>query len=223
MSRRASSPWTSLWDTHNTTTWRLSARRSPALPINATWATPTLTFTYVDAGSVTLDGLGTNLTAYLQLFRALPRFEFIYIAPSARLFQAAESEFHRVLYGRRASSTSLNILDYFRLRKAWDAKERVASADVVLLKDALQRYAGSRVENLYEKWRQGVVGDEDVTRIADHFTEPRKITFRTLVCGASLKVFSDPLGCDAESWMEKDSAWEVDQDSGQLSIQVSGS
>jgi hypothetical protein len=128
-----------------------------------------------------------------------------------------------VLYGSCAPFVSVNILAYFRLRKAWDAKERVASADVVLLKDALQRYAGSRVENLYGEWRQGVVGDEDVTRIADHFTEPGKITFRTLVCGASLKVFSDPLGCDAESWTERDVAQEVDEDSGQLSIQVSGS
>lgn len=185
--------------------------------VSSTWTTPTLTFTYVDAGAVTLDGFGTHLRAYLQLFRALPRFEFIYIAPSARLFQAAESEFHHVLYGRRAPSTSMNILDYFRLRKAWDAKERVASADVVLLKEAQQRYPGSKVQSLYGEWRQGIVGDEDVTRIADHSTGPGKATFRTLVCGASLKVFSDPLGGDAESWMERDVARKVDQDSGQSS------
>jgi hypothetical protein len=191
--------------------------------ISSTWATATLTFTYVDAGAVTLDGFGTHLRAYLQLFRAIPKFEFIYIAPSARLFQAAESEFHHVLYGSRAPSTSVNILDCFRLRKAWDAKERVQSADVVLLKEAQQRYAGSKVENLYEEWRQGVLGDEDVTRIAEHFTEPGKTTFRTLVCGASLKVFSDPLGRGAESWTEREVAREVDQDSGQSSIPVSRS
>ena len=52
---------------------------------------------------------------------------------------------------------------------------------------------------------------------------PRKTTFRTLVCGASLKDFNDPLGCDAENWMERDVAREVEQDSGQSSIQVSGS
>jgi hypothetical protein len=40
--------------------------------ISSTGATPTLTFTYVDAGAVTLDGFGTHLRAYLQLFRALP-------------------------------------------------------------------------------------------------------------------------------------------------------
>lgn len=79
--------------------------------VSSTWATPTLTFTYVDEGAVTLDGFVTNLRAYLRLFRALPRFEFIHIAPSTRLFKPAESEFHHVLYGRRAPSTSVNILD----------------------------------------------------------------------------------------------------------------
>jgi hypothetical protein len=129
--------------------------------------------------------------------RGLPRFEFIYIAPGARLFQAAESEFHRLLYGRRDPSKPASILDYFRLRRAWDTKERVASADVVLLKGAQQHFAGSRVENLYGEWRQGVVGNEDVTGNTDHSTEstePRKTALRTLVRGASLKAFSNPLG-----------------------------
>ena len=53
-----------------------------------------VTFTYVDAGAVTLEAFGTHLRAYLGLFQALPKLEFIYLAPTARLFQAAESEFH---------------------------------------------------------------------------------------------------------------------------------
>ena len=129
---------------------------------------------------------GTHLRAYLQLFRALPRFEFIYIAPIARFFQAAESQFHHVLCGRRALSTSVNVLDYFRLRKAWDAKERVASADVVLLKEAQQRYVGSTIENeeAHTLLQRGAAFP--VTRIADHCTESRKATFRTLVCQAGM-------------------------------------
>src|SRR5260370_18714613 len=73
-------------------------------------SSPMVTFTYVDRGAVTLDGFGTHLRAYLGLFQALPRFEFVYIAPTARLFQAAESEFHHVLYGRRGPSKAANIL-----------------------------------------------------------------------------------------------------------------
>jgi hypothetical protein len=179
--------------------------------------------TYVDAGAVTLDGFGTHLRAYQRLLYGLPRFEFIYIAPSTRLFQAAEFEFRHVLYGKRKQSTSVNILNYFRLRKASDAKERVASADVVLLKETQLRYAGSKVENLYAKWRQGVVEDDEVMRDANQSVELGNTTFRTLVCGSSLKVFSDPLGCDVESWTESSVAREGKQKSGQSTIQVSGS
>lgn len=191
--------------------------------VNPVSASPLVTFTYVDAGAVTLDGFGTHLRAYLGLFQALPRFQFIYIAPSARLFQASESEFHHVLYGRRGQSESVNILEYFRLRKAWDARERVASAGVVLLKEAQQCYVGSKTEELYEKWRHGVVGDGDVMRDASQSTEPGKGAFRTLVCGSSLKVFSDPIENDVESWMEKDVAGGGGQVSGERPIQVPGS
>jgi hypothetical protein len=128
-----------------------------------------------------------------------------------------------VLYRRREQSTSVNILGYFRLRKAWDAKERVASADVVLLKETQLRYVGSKIENLYTKWRQGIVGDDEVMRDASQSVEPGNTIFRTVVCGSSLKVFSDPFGCDVESSMEGGDAREGDHDSGKSSIQVSGS
>lgn len=52
--------------------------------VNPESSTPIVAFTYVDAGAVTLDGFGTHLRAYQRLLYALPRFEFIYIAPSAR-------------------------------------------------------------------------------------------------------------------------------------------
>jgi hypothetical protein len=114
---------------------------------------PVVTFTYVDAGAVTLEAFGTHLRAYLGLFQALPKLEFIYLAPTVRLFQAAEIEFYHVRYGVRDHAKSVNVLYYFRVRKAWEAKERVASADVVLLKEAQARYAGREFEELYEKWR----------------------------------------------------------------------
>jgi hypothetical protein len=80
---------------------------------------PVVTFTYVDAGAVSLEAFGTHLRGYLGLFQALPKVEFIYLAPTARLFQTAESEFYHVLYGVRGHAKSVNILDYFRIRRAW--------------------------------------------------------------------------------------------------------
>lgn len=191
--------------------------------VDSASSSPTVTFTYIDAGAITLDGFGTHLRAYLPLFQALPRFEFIYISPTARLFQAAEAEFRHTLYGRRSASNSLSILEYFRLRKAWDARERVASADVVLLKEAQVLYAGMATEELYEKWQRGLVRDDDVMQDAHHRREPGRGAFRTFICGSSLKVFSDPLGGDAESCMENNKGLDAGQGSRVPSVQVSGS
>lgn len=128
-----------------------------------------------------------------------------------------------MLYRGREQSASVNILDYFRLRKAWDAKERVASAEVVRLKEAQLRYARREVENLYASWRQGIVADDEAIRDASHSVEPGNAPFRTLKCGSSLKVSSDHLGCDVENWMEGGVAREGEQQSGRSSVQVSGS
>src|SRR5216683_2061535 len=165
---------------------------------------PLLTFTYVDSGAVTLDGFATHLRAYLGLFRAVQRFEFLYIAPTTRLFQSAESEFHQVLYGRREPSKCVSLLESFRVRRAWDAKERVASADVVLLKEAQGQYAGRNVEELYERWRKGSAKDSDVMRVGEQPFEAARGVFRALVCGSSLRIFTDPLGIPTETLAEPD-------------------
>jgi len=162
------------------------------------------------------------LRAYLGLFQALPTLEFIYLAPTARLFQAAESEFYHVLYGVRDHSKSINFLDYFRIRKAWEAKERVASADVVLLKEAQARYSARQFEELYEKWRQGGIADAEVTQNSQQVAVARKGVFRTMVCGSSLSVFSDPRGNGVENCPENAVADGLPQVSSTRSLQISG-
>jgi len=190
--------------------------------VNRLSSPPLVTFTYVDAEAVTLEAFGTHLRAYLGLFQSLPRFEFICISPTARLFLAAESEFYHQVYGVRDHSQSGNVLDYFRVRKAWEAKERVASADVVLLKEAQARYAGKQFEELYEKWRGGSLADTEVTRNAEQARPSGKAIFRTIVCGSSLAIFTDPRGNRAEGRAEKEVADGLPQISSTRSIEISG-
>src|SRR5208337_2947428 len=147
---------------------------------------------------------------------------FIYIAPTARLFQAAESEFHHVLYGARDHSKSVCALDYFRIRKAWEAKERVASADVVLLKKAQVRYAGCQCEELYESWRKGSIADAEVTRNAEQARPGGNGVFRAMVCGSSLSVFADPCGNSTDNCAENGIADDIPQISSNKSVELSG-
>jgi hypothetical protein len=185
-------------------------------------STPRVTFTYVDAESVTLEAFGTHLRAYLRLLQAVQKFEFIYIAPTRRLFHAAESEFYHLVFGARGRSPSVSVLDYFRVRKAWEAKERVASADVVLLKEAQAQWSGKQFEELYEKWRQGALADTQLTRTSEEAQPVVKAIFRTIVCGSSLAIFSDPRGNRAESPAEEETVDGVSQISGRRSIQIPG-
>jgi len=150
------------------------------------------TFTFVDSGAVTLDGFATHLRAYQGLFRALPAFDFVYIAPTQRFFEAAESVFRKIICAQHFHDGSPSILDYFRLRRAWDRKERVSSAQVVHLKEAQALYVAKHIEDLYRDWQSGSVKDEDVARVSQQFTSSNRIRFQSLRCGFSLKVFFDP-------------------------------
>jgi hypothetical protein len=114
-------------------------------------------------------------------------------------------------------------LEYFRVRKAWDAKERVASAEVVLLKEAQGRYAGGNFEELYERWRKGSAKDSDVMAVAEQRIEEARGVFRGVVCGSSLRIFTDPLGITAESSPEPHSGDSLCKVSGNAPVQVSGS
>ncbi len=178
-------------------------------------------FTYVDSGAVTLAGFATHLSSYRVFFQSLPEFHFIYIAPTSRLFRAAQSEFHRVIGREAGSGQSLGLIEYFRLRRAWDERDRIASADVVALKDTQARYAGKHFDDLYERWRNGEAGDSEMGRFTQQLAKPPQVAFQTMLCGSSLKVFADPSSVVAESYSEASLGGLGSQVSGSGSTQVS--
>ena len=186
-------------------------------------SSPTVaTFTYVDAGALTLEAFGTHLRNYLGLFRAIPSLEFIYLSPTARLFQAAESEFYHLLYPTHDQPKSVSVLDYFRLRKTWETRQRVASADVVRLNTARAYYSDFHFEEMYGKWSQGTMTDDEVTRATSPTMPHEKAVFRAMVCGSSLSIFDDPRGRSTETCTEEDIDGEEARISSQRSIEISG-
>lgn len=190
--------------------------------VNPSPSASPVSFTYVDAGAVTLEPFGTHLRAYLRLFQALPKFEFVYVAPSPRFFQEAESEFRRLVCGRRGATSSMSLLKYFRVRRAWDAKERVASTDVVLLKEAQVRYVGCKFDELYERWCLGAIADAEVMRAAEQDRPSEERVFRAIVCGSSLAVFTEARGNEQENQAENSITGGLRQISANRSIETSG-
>jgi hypothetical protein len=163
--------------------------RFPIFVRAATASTPMLTFTYMDAGTATIQGFGTHLQVYRELFRHLPAFEFIYVAPTKRFFGAAASEFSRSVLDRRNSLSNDQLLRYFRLRRTWESGDRVPAADVVFLNTAKREFDSEEVESQYQQWVDGTIQDREVSQR----TVPEKAqvrgTFLTANYGCSLSVF----------------------------------
>lgn len=170
-------------------TTRYFVDRFPIFLKDSSPASPVVVFTYVDADSETLQGFITHLQAYRALLRSLPEFGFMYVAPSDRFFKGAESEFSRIVLGRVSIPSSEQLLRYFRLRKSWEAGERVAAAEVVLLNAIKHELRDQSVESQYSQWVEGTIRDEHL-QYQSTIPEPQvRGTFLTQKYGASLSVF----------------------------------
>jgi hypothetical protein len=160
-----------------------------------------VTFTFIDSGQPTIQPFVTHLSSYKPLFSGLREFEFIYVAPSSRLFGQAETIFRRLVLGADGRDSACDILRYFRIRRAWEANERVPGADVVFLKDSRRRFTGNETESLYKQWASGALSNDKLSTIwSSRFSSPT-VVFRTAVFGRSLSVFSKnmPEGLEPES------------------------
>jgi hypothetical protein len=171
-------------------TTRYFVDRFPIFVKKTTAGSPMIGFTFVDPESPTLKAFGTHLQAYRGLLRSLRQFEFIYLAPSDRLFQAAEAEFSRIVLGRFTATSGEELFKYFRLRKGWEAGQRVAAAEVVFLNAAKRQFSDKTVEALYKKWIEGQVKDKEVCSPQANPMPEISGSFKAQKCGDSLSVFS---------------------------------
>jgi hypothetical protein len=158
-----------------------------------------LALTYVDFGSPSLRPFRSHLASWGPFLRALPPFQFLYLAPTPRLFAEAEAEFYRSVFGNRAQVSTSDVLRYFDARKQWDNNQRVASSDVLFLKEAQARYSDVAFQSLYEKYRVGNCSESEIRKTLTPFSLAFKGPFRSVICGSSLRVFEDPRAKSAES------------------------
>ncbi len=171
------------------TTIRYFVDRFPIFVRKPSTGSSDVSLTYVDASSVTLQGFVTHLQTYRGLLRSLPRFEFLYIAPTDRFFKGAALEFSRIVLASKGTVSKDQILRYFDLRKRWEAGERVAASDVVFLNAAKTELRDASVELQYGKWAAGGISDSDISA---HLGSPAPEVhgaFVTRKCGESLSVF----------------------------------
>jgi len=116
-------------------------------------------FTYVDPGPYTtvVDFLN-HLRLYAALLSHLDVIRMVYIYHVSNKWKQAEDLFHSfVRAGCKVGTEDLDLLKYFHLREAWEAKEyeRVGSTELLFLNHAKKKYAGSQYEALYWEWKNG--------------------------------------------------------------------
>jgi len=142
---------------------------------------PVVTLSYVDSGASTISSFITHLGAYLALFRQLPSFRFLYIAPTDAHFPKAKERFESLVKRPLESDMSTEVLRYFAVRKRFEKRQYLVpvTEDFEFLNEAKSRFHGERFERLYQGWVAGTVSEKEIRREFFQVEPHQKILFET--------------------------------------------
>lgn len=138
-----------------------------------------VTFSYVDAGAPTLAAFSHHLRLYGPLLGTLPRISVVYISNSTVHFRAAEKRFRCYLKQIIPTCDPSDLLRYFRLRFAWDAKRygSLSTQDIEWLENARVQFRTAEIEDLFGPWAAGSISDDAVTQSLSTRFHPSDASF----------------------------------------------
>src|SRR5487761_107683 len=119
-------------------------------------------FTFIDPGWQNLASFETHLFAYSGLFGVLQDVHLTYVATRSTRFEPAEE-----------------VLGYFRLREAWEAKKYAlfSNDDIERLNELTQRFGKHPCQERYPAWRDRQVSSDMVRSQFRDLAPQRKVTF----------------------------------------------
>jgi hypothetical protein len=140
-----------------------------------------ISFSYVDEGALSASGFERFLDRHAQLFRALPRFELLYLADSNRDFDRASRIFSTKLPDDQArGATPLtprgvdHFLDYLRVRELADSgKSALTLRDLALLREGDGLYTHREHQALLAS---GTANAQRVRQQFEQMSQRRKLT-----------------------------------------------
>jgi hypothetical protein len=164
---------------------------------------PVVTFSFVDAGLLSLASFDTHLFAYGSLFSALPQVQFVYIATRPTHFEAARELFELTAPRVTNPDPGVEGLRYFTYRRHWENKEyaKLDANQVEYLKDATERYREPRIEALYRPWLLGQIPMNAVTEEFRRLAPKRNVSFRTELVDGQTALF-EPTPTNPEAQKE---------------------
>jgi hypothetical protein len=144
-------------------------------------SSPVVTFTYIHEGGLGFKEFASHLRAYLPLFRQLSEFRMVYVSRTSSCLPKATEIFHSLVKIPLESDISVDLVRYFRVRKAWDEKQygAVSDADLIFRNLMRTRFSGERFEGLYRGWKNGRVTEIAIREEAGANDRERMVGFET--------------------------------------------
>lgn len=152
---------------------------------------PVVNFTFVDPGWEKLKSFENHLFAYGNLFRVLQDVRLTYIATQPVRFEAAQKVFCSMVEQVPKTDPGEEVLHYFRLRKAWEAKKYAlfSNEEIELLNKFTQQFAKHPCQERYTAWRDGEASNDFIRSLCRDLTLARQVTFETALVNGQAALF----------------------------------
>src|SRR6185437_15936017 len=152
---------------------------------------PVVNFTFIDLGWENLKSFENHLFVYGSLFRVLQDVRLTYMATRCRRFEAGQKMFFSMVEQVPKIDPGDEVLRYFRLRKAWEAKkyELFSNDDIELLNKFTQQFAKHPCVEHYPAWRDDEVSDDFIRSLCRDLTPAREVRFQTELLDGQAALF----------------------------------
>jgi hypothetical protein len=136
-------------------------------------------FTFIDPGWDSLASFENHLFAYSGLFGVLQDVHLTYVATRSTRFEPARKMFLSMVDRPPKVDPGEEVLRYFRLREAWEAKKYAlfSNDDIERLNELTQRFGKHPCQERYPAWKDGQVSSDMVRSQFRDLAPQRRVTF----------------------------------------------
>lgn len=158
-------------------------------------SSPVVTFSFIDAGLLSLTSFESHLFAYQGLFAAVPQVNFLYIGTRSTNLEAARKLFLTMAPRVTNPDPGVEGLHYFHDRYLWESKQyaKLNGAKIEALNKAQERFTDPRIEVLFQPWLQGKVTCDVVMDQFRKLAPKREVSFRTELVDGQAALFEPNL------------------------------
>lgn len=152
---------------------------------------PVVTFSFIDAGLLSLTSFDTHLFAYQSLFAAISYVNFVYIATRPTHFEPARKLFLAMAPTVTNPDPGVEGLRYFHYRYLWETKQhgKLKNEEIAFLNEAQKRFTNPQIEVLFRPWLRGQITCDVVSEQFRKLAPKCEVAFRTELVDGQVTLF----------------------------------